>query len=193
MDETPQKLVFTKAQIQEAVERLAKEIAFWTEDSGVKGLNLVSILKGAKPFTRDLSAALKKRMPSLGLKFHEVHVKGTDGTKLLKDRQLQSSFPTAEVLGADPLLIVDDLVDSGLTLKLLKREMELLSPGPVKTAVLIRKFDQAGSIDFCGFDMGLDLRVLAEKGIKDYWLYGYGMDLDGSQRDLDYIGWVAIK
>jgi hypoxanthine-guanine phosphoribosyltransferase len=216
MNDPSKSVVFDRVQIQKTVERLAGEVTLWLEGTDAKGLNLVSILEGARPFTRDLSALLKKRRPDLRIQVHEVRVKGTDGTTLLKDRQLQSPFPTAENLRPYPLLIVDDLVDSGLTLKLLKQEMENLKGGPVKTVVLIRKFGERSAsglrlqaethglgvpvpdgnrfnVDFCGFELDLDLKELAAKGLKDYWLYGYGMDLDGRQRDLDHIGWVAIS
>ena len=193
MSEHAKSVVFSREQIQATVERLAGEITLWLEGTPAEGLDLVSILEGAKPFTRDLSAALKKRIPGLSIQVHEIRVKGTDGTTLLKDRQFQSPFPAAGKLGPHPLLIVDDLVDSGLTLKLLKKEMEGLKGGPVKTAVLIRKFGaRSGDLDFCGFELDLDLKELAVKGLKDHWLYGYGMDLNGGQRDLDHIGSVAI-
>jgi hypoxanthine-guanine phosphoribosyltransferase len=58
----------------------------------------------------------------------------------------------------------------------------------VKTAVLIRKFGaKSGPVDFLGFDLNLDTQTLSQKGFKDCWLYGYGMDLDGQERDKDQI------
>jgi hypoxanthine-guanine phosphoribosyltransferase len=91
-----------------------------------------------------------------------------------------------------PTLIVDDLVDSGKTLAFLKGR--LTGTGEIKTAVLIRKFgEESGPVDFCGFDLNLDREALAQKGLADYWLFGYGMDLDGAQRELDHIGWVGIR
>ncbi len=153
---------------------------------------MVSVLEGAKPFTRDLTAALREEMPELKTTLHEIRIQGTDGTKLLDKRIPLSGFP--QIKGQDPILLVDDLVDSGLTLKLLRAELVSLKEGPVKTAVLIRKFGEAsGPVDFYGFDLGWSKENLAERGLKDCWLYGYGMDLNGHQRDLRHIGQLEIK
>ncbi len=90
-------------------------------------------------------------------------------------------------------MILDEPVDSGKTLALLRSEIAALGPPDLKTAVLVRKFkDAGGPVDFCGFDLGLDRADLARKGLRDYRLFGYGMDLDGRHRDLDHIGWVEI-
>jgi hypoxanthine-guanine phosphoribosyltransferase len=48
-------------------------------------------------------------------------------------------------------------------------------------------------VDFCGLDLNLDREDLRRQGLKDRWLYGYGMDLDGRQRELDWVGSVEIK
>ena len=103
-----------------------------------------------------------------------------------------SGFP--QIKDKNPILLVDDLVDSGLTLQLLYKELNALKAGPVKTAVLIRKFGGAsGSVDFCGFDLGWSKESLAGRGLKDCWLYGYGMDLNGHQRELRHIGQLEIR
>lgn len=93
-----------------------------------------------------------------------------------------------------PVLIVDDLVDSGLTLQTLKKEIIRLGAPEVKTAVFIKKYkSHGGPVDFCGIELGLNHKKLAQKGIKDYWLFGYGMDLNGKHRKLDKIGWIEIR
>jgi hypothetical protein len=58
---------------------------------------------------------------------------------------------------------------------------------------LLRKFGpQSGPADFIGFDLGWDRKTLAERGLRDRWLFGFGMDLDGGSRDSDHIGFVEI-
>ena len=176
------------------VERLGHELAIWLKNIGAQSLNLIIVLEGARPFARDLSVALKRLLPELELRSHEVKVQGTERTALLEDRKLLSKLPTAQDLGHFPVLLLDDLVDSGRTLSFLYREFQSTAQGPLKTAVLVRKFrESAIQPDFCGFELRLDPKELSAKGLKDYWLYGYGMDLDGSQRDLDHIGWKAIS
>ena len=65
----------------------------------------------------------------------------------------------------------------------------------VKTAVLINKYFDNHYIkaDFIGINLGLMKSKLKEMGIKDYWLFGYGMDLDGEYRDIEHIGWIEKK
>ncbi len=190
----PTTIIFTESEIQSTIERLSWEITSWLQSSSAKGLNLISVLEGAKPFARDLMECLDAFKPDLDVRVHEVRVQGTNGTTLLKERKKTGSFPSAADLLTGPILIVDDLVDSGLTLQMLREELDLLQPGMVKTAVLIRKFGTAsGPVDFCGFELDLSKETLSKKGLKDYWLFGYGMDLDGAQRELKHIGWVEIK
>jgi hypoxanthine phosphoribosyltransferase len=192
---TPLKNVFlTESQIQSAVKQLSRSVLDWSKDSKTKTLNLVSILEGARPLTRDLTACLKKISPETQINLYEVSVKGTDGHQnLLADRQVEEGFLDLDVIRQHPTLIVDDLVDSGLTLKKLKDELSSHGVKGARTLVLIRKFGGVGGpVDFLGFDLNWNQEALAEKGFKDCWLYGYGMDLDGQQRDLKRIEGVYI-
>jgi hypoxanthine phosphoribosyltransferase len=194
MSDALREMLFNPSQIQGAVDGIARQIALWMKAEGNQGLNLVSVLEGARPFTRDLGARLKQLVPGLQLHLQEVRVKGTDGTRLLKERRWQEGLIDSASIQGRPALLVDDLVDSGLTLRMLKAELLALGATEVKTAVLLRKFgESSGPVDFCGFDLNLDREVLGQKGLKDYWLFGYGMDLDGQQREWDAIGWVEIR
>lgn len=189
-----QTVVFTQTQIQSAVAGVAQEVAVWLQSKKQKAFHLISVMEGAKPFARDLLASLQKAAPEIRTQVHEIRIKGTDGTNLLETRELQEGQLDPSAFGTAPVLIVDDLVDSGKTLKMLKEKVSDLGVSEVKTAVLIRKFGTAsGPVDFLGFDLNLDHAALVPKGLKDYWLYGYGMDLDGQQRHLDYVGWVEIR
>ncbi len=194
MNSETSSIIFTESQIQLAVGELSRSISAWVKEGHDAGLNLVSVLEGVRLFTRDLVENLKELIPEKEIQIHEVRVKGTDGTFRLKTRQKQGSFPNRQTLIPGPILLVDDLVDSGMTLQMLRQELENLPSGEIKTAVLIRKFGSAGGpVDFCGCELGLSEESLAQKGLKDYWLFGYGMDLDGAQRELKYIGWIEIR
>ncbi|HJT23501.1 MAG TPA: phosphoribosyltransferase family protein [bacterium] len=194
MNESPQTIVFTRSQIQSAVAGVSQEVAAWLQSKHSKSLHLISVMEGAKPFARDLVANLGKILPALEVKVHEIRIKGTDGKSLLETREWQGSGLDPAALDSAPVLLVDDLVDSGKTLQMLKEKVLALGVLEVKTAVLTRKFgDASGPVDFVGFDLNLDHEALAQKGSKDYWLFGYGMDLAGQYRDLDYVGWVEIK
>jgi hypoxanthine phosphoribosyltransferase len=194
MHEPIRSVVFNQAQIQQTIHGMAGEISAWVKGKPRKALNLVSILEGARPFTRDLTSHLKKLIPETEIFIYEVQIKGTDGTSLLEERRWLKGRLESQTIQKNLTLLVDDLVDSGLTLKTLKTELLTLSAKEVKTAVLLRKFgEESGPVDFCGFDLNLNREVLARKGLKDYWLFGYGMDLNGQQRELEHIGWVEIR
>lgn len=194
MPDPLQTVVFSKSQIQTAVARISQEIAVWLRSKQQKSFHLISVMEGAKPFSRDLLVGLQKAVPGIKAQVYEIRIKGTDGKSLLQNREWQDGSLDSSALRSAPILIVDDLVDSGKTLKMLKEKVEALGVSEVKTAVLIRKFGAAsGPVDFLGFDLNLDHAVLAKKGLVDYWLFGYGMDLDGRHRELDYIGWVEIS
>jgi hypoxanthine phosphoribosyltransferase len=189
-----QTIIFNQSQIQVAVAKVAQEVAGWLQSKHQKSLNLISVMEGAKPFARDLMANLKNTIPGIEITVHEIRIKGTDGKSLLETRELQGGTLHPDVLRQSPVLLVDDLVDSGATLKLLKTEVAALGAVEVKTAVLIRKFGpQSGPVDFLGFDLNLNHEALTQKGLKDYWLFGYGMDMEGQHRELDYIGWVEMR
>lgn len=187
-------LVYSAFQVQDAVVRVAKEVFEWLRRSQLTQLRLISVLEGARPFTRDLVAALRKEAPDRRFMVYEVKVKGTSGTSLLEGRNLDLDGLDLQAFQGIPTLIVDDLADSGKTLSLLKKELLEAGAQEVRTAVLIRKWGpQSVPLDFCGLDLNLDARSLEQQGLRDRWLYGYGMDLDGRQRDLDWVGSVEIK
>jgi hypoxanthine phosphoribosyltransferase len=189
-----QKIIFDRNGIQSKVKRIARKIVSWFRNKNEKTLNLVSVLEGARPFTRDLVKTLKKLMPEVEIKNHEIRVIGTKGTKLLKNRKWRMSTLDAKAIRQFPVLIMDDLVDSGLTLQTLRKEILNLGAPEVKNAVFLRKYkSHRGPVDFCGIELGLNHKKLAQKGIKDYWLFGYGMDLNGKHRKSKKIGWVEIR
>jgi hypoxanthine phosphoribosyltransferase len=77
------------------------------------------------------------------------------------------------------VLIVEDIVDTGHTLKYLIGIMKSHRPTSVKTAALVRKVESAEvdvDVDYLGFDIG------------DEWVVGYGLDFAEQNRTLPYIG-----
>jgi len=194
MPEQLREVFFTESQIQSGVSRLAAQVLAWLKDHKTNTLNLVSVLEGAKPFTKDLTACLHRIAPSVQVLLHEIRIKGTDGHQnLLADREVQDGYLDLDSMRQHPTLIVDDLVDSGLTLEKLKEQLLVHGVVLVRTTVLIRKFGmKSGPVDFLGFDLNWNQEDMARKGFKDCWLYGYGMDLDGEHRDLPRVEGVYI-
>ncbi|HVZ79500.1 MAG TPA: phosphoribosyltransferase family protein [bacterium] len=186
--------LLTPSQIRDAVERTARSVLSWMKDRQIHELRILSVLEGARPFTRDLVAVLRKEGKDERFMVYEVKVKGTSGTKLLEERDLELDGLDLAAFGGHAILVVDDLADSGKTLLALKEALVANGAGEVRTAVLIRKWGpRSVDLDFCGLDLGWDRAALAREGLKDRWLYGYGMDLDGRQRDLDWVGAIGIE
>ncbi|SRR5665213_153665 len=194
MPESPRTVFFTESQIHSAVEQMTRSVLAWLKESKTDVLNLVSILEGAGPFTRDMVDCFRKIAPDVRIKTYEIRIHGTDGRQnLLADREVQGDSLDFDALCLHSVLIVDDLADSGLTLRKLKDQLLVKGVENVRTAVLIRKFGEAsGPVDFLGFDLNWNHRALAQEGFRDCWLFGYGMDLDGKYRDLRRVEGVYL-
>ncbi len=144
----------------------------------------VTVLDGGKPFSADLSSHLLKLLPGLTLIRGEARVKATEGTEIMKEREVDLSALNLKAFLELPILLVDDLVDSGRTLGAVKTALEKTGVHSIKTAVALNKHAALrGRADFCALDLGLTPEDLQAKGLRDLWVYGYGMDLNGHYRE----------
>jgi len=137
------------------------------------GLHLVCVLKGAFMFLSDLVRAIPGDV-SLDFMAVSSYAKGTTTTgevRLLKD--LDTSLAGRNVI------IVEDIVDTGLTLSYLQGILRARGPRTLRTACLLskpsrRKVDVA--VEYVGFE------------IDDHFVVGYGLDFSDRYRNLPYIG-----
>ena len=190
----PSKVIIPESQIRLSVEKVSRSVGGWLQETKKPALNLVSVLEGARPFTRDLVECLSKSSPQIRLQLHEIRCKATDGENLLGNREWSEIKFNLEDIRRYPVLIVDDLVDSGLTLKTLKEDLAGKGAPEVKTAVFLNKFmDCRVPVDFCGIHLDWDRKRLAAEGLRDRWLFGYGMDYLGQYRDLGRVEAVDIS
>jgi len=187
-------VVLSRARIHAAVERLAGEVLEWHAALGGRTLELVCVLEGARRLADDLMHALRARYDGLRIRSHGIKLASTAGRSLAEDCVCVEGELRADLLRGRPALIVDDLVDSGRSLQTVREMAASCSPADVKTLALIRKYaDTAFRPDFVGVELGLDRARMRAEGIEDYWLFGYGLDLDGDRRDLDDIGWIERR
>ncbi len=167
-----QKVVITERAIKERVGEMAAEIAeayARCED----GITIVTVLAGSLVFLSDLIRLLpiKMRVGLLAVSSYSGRTITSRGAKL----EL-TSFPD---LRNQNVLIVDDIVETGRTLRVVQDEVHRLEPRSVRTAVLLRKMSRAPEdvpVDYIGFD------------IEDEFVVGYGLDYDGLYRNLPYVG-----
>ena len=153
--------------MQELAERLLRDYA----DSP---LLVVCIAEGAMRFVDDLLAEVGPR--GLVPERVDVRARRTQGTEL---GPVQVEHFDPEQLDDKDVLIVDDVADQGATLRAVLELAQLGEPRSVRTAVLIDKHAErrdALPLDYVGFR------------IPSGWVIGYGMDVDGEYRELDWIG-----
>jgi hypoxanthine phosphoribosyltransferase len=169
------KVLVTEAQIAERVEELAKEID--TAYAG-KDVLLVGVLKGAVMFMADLSRAIQipVSMDWMAVSSYGSGTQSSGVVRILKDLD-------ADVLGRH-VLIVEDIIDSGLTLSWLKSNLAARGAASVEIVALLRK-PEAAKVDVEVMLVGFD--------IPNEFVVGYGLDYAENYRTLKDVGVLAPK
>lgn len=165
-----EKVLITEEELKEIIKRLGKQI---TEDYKDKNLLVVSVLKGSVMVMADLLREIK--LP-LRIDFMAVSSYGsgttTSGTvKIIKDLDIN--------LAGYDLLIVEDILDSGVTLSNLKQILLTRGPASVKICTLLDKPERRKA-DIVADYVGAQ--------IPDAFVVGYGLDYDEKYRNLPYVG-----
>ncbi|NMA60804.1 MAG: hypoxanthine phosphoribosyltransferase [Firmicutes bacterium] len=168
----PRVLISTE-EIASRVQELGAKIS---RDYAEKDLVVVGILKGAVVFMSDLIRAIQ--VP-LEIDFMATSSYGA-ATETSGVVQLLKDLDTA-IEGRD-ILIVEDIIDSGLTLSYLSQLLQSRQPASIKTAVLLDKPDRR-RIDFIPDYIGFS--------IPDEFVVGYGLDHNHRYRELPYVGVVS--
>jgi hypoxanthine phosphoribosyltransferase len=157
--------------IEERVSELAAQISADYSDKG--DVVLVGVLKGAFIFLADLSRRLTipRTIEFIAVSSYETGSVSSGAVRLVMD--VRGNIEDRHVL------IVEDIVDTGHTLKYLIGVLRSHRPASIKTAALLHKPARAEvdvPIDYVGF------------GIGDEWVVGYGLDYAEHERTLPYIG-----
>jgi hypoxanthine phosphoribosyltransferase len=170
LDADIEEVVVSAEQIEERITELAKEI-----DADYEGREplLVGILKGAAMFMSDLARALERptRMEFMAVSSYGSGTQSSGVVRILKDLDF-------DIAGAD-VLIVEDIIDSGLTLSWLLKNLQARNPASISIVTLLRKPDAVRvdvDVRYVGFD------------IPNEFVVGYGLDYAEKYRDLPYIG-----
>ena len=167
-------LLVTEEEIEQIVTRLGKEI---DRDYADKNLVIVCVLKGSVMFTIDLS---KKLNTVCEMEFVRTYSYG-NGTESNGDVQMKIDFDRPDMADCD-ILIIEDIVDSGNTLKFLVDHLKAKGPRSVKTCAFLDKPSRR-KIDINPDYVG--------KVIPDEFVFGYGLDLFEKYRDLPYVAVVS--
>jgi hypoxanthine phosphoribosyltransferase len=164
------KVLVTAEQIRERVAGIASEIDTHYEG---KQLLLVGVLKGAVPFMADLARAmdLPTTQDWMAVSSYGSGTMSSGVVRILKD--LDTDVKDRDVL------IVEDIIDSGLTLSWLTANLKARGAASVEIVTLLRKPDAAKveiAVRWVGFD------------IPNEFVVGYGLDYDERYRSLDGVG-----
>ena len=167
------KVLVTEEQIANRIEELAREIENKYEG---KDLLLVGVLKGAVMFMADLSRAIQLpvNMDWMAVSSYGSGTQSSGVVRILKDLD-------ADVLGRH-VLIVEDIIDSGLTLSWLMSNLTARGAASVEVVALLRKPDAAKvevQVAWVGFD------------IPNEFVVGYGLDYAEHYRTLKDVGVLA--
>ena len=167
-------LLVTEEEIDQIVTRLGKEI---DRDYADKNLVIVCVLKGSVMFTIDLS---KKLNTVCEMEFVRTYSYG-NGTESNGEVQMKIDFDRPDMADCD-ILIIEDIVDSGNTLKFLVDHIKSKGPRSVKTCAFLDKPSRR-KVDINPDYVG--------KEIPDKFVFGYGLDLFEKYRDLPYVAVVS--
>jgi len=167
-------VIFTEEEIAAAIDRMAHEIA---RDYAGTTLHMIGILKGAMFVVSDLARALARIEPGprctfdfMAVSSYGNNTRSSGEVRLLKD--------TSESIEGRNILIVEDIVDNGLTLHYLQGLLKSRAPKSVHTAVLLDKPYRRIA------DVTLDYVGLVSP---DAFVVGYGLDYQEKYRTLPFV------
>ncbi len=171
MNETTPEVLISEDDIQARVLELAAQIS--ADYGNSDNLVMVGVLKGSFIFLADLARRLSipRTIEFIAVSSYANGSVASGAVRLVMD--VRGNIEGKHVL------IVEDIVDTGHTLKYLIGMMKSHRPASVKTAALVRKAESAEvdvDVDYLGFDIGNE------------WVVGYGLDYAEQNRTLPYIG-----
>ena len=171
-------VLLSEGEIQAKVDELAAQIGANYRGGDGDDLLLITVLKGAVMFVTDLARAIPvpTQLEFMAVSSYGSSTSSSGVVRILKD--LDRDINDRDVL------IVEDIVDSGLTLSWLLRNLATRGPRSLKVCTLLRKPDAMRAvvdIEYIGFD------------IPNEFVVGYGLDYAERYRDLPYIGTLEPK
>lgn len=170
---SPTRILVTRENIAARVRELGRTIAADLESAGDGEVVIIPVMTGALVFGADLIRELPLK---LSLKL--VAVSSYPGASMAsKGAKLASEIPSD--LAGKHVLVIDDILDSGQTLAMVRELVEKQNPATMRICVLLKKPNAVRkrevSVEYVGFE------------IPDEFVVGYGLDYDGFYRNLPHI------
>lgn len=162
-----ERVLITEKQLKEKVEQLGEKISSDYKNSN--NFLMVGVLKGAVVFMSDLirHVSLPLQIDFMAVSSYGTSTESSGVVRILKD--LDESVEGKDVL------IVEDIIDSGLTLSYMYNILKSRKPASIKICALLDKPSRRKvklDVDYLGFE------------IPDYFVVGYGLDYAGKYRNL---------
>jgi len=172
MEQDLERILIPRERIQERVDELAQTIAE-TYGGNPEGLVIVPVLAGSIIFLADLIRCLpfKMRIGLMSVSRYRGSTTSGGDTHIVQDLNVD--------IRNRHVLVVEDILDTGNTLRFVLQELRRREPASLRSCVLLRKPDKAPKdiqIDFVGFD------------IEDAFVVGYGLDYGDLYRNWPDIG-----
>lgn len=167
------KVLIDEKSLNKRVEEIASQIS---KDYGNEEIVLVCILKGAVYFATDLSKKIKNNiiMDFMKVSSYGIGQRETTG-------KINFKLDLSENIENKNVIIVEDIVDSGVTMRYLYDYLKNKKPKTLKICTLLDKPErrtESIKVDYAGFT------------IENKFVLGYGMDYDEKYRNLPYIGYI---
>lgn len=165
-----EKVLYSEEELKAICKRLGEQIS---EDYKDKNLLLVSVLKGSIVFMGDLmrSITVPCRIDFMAVSSYGSGTQSSGRVKIKKDLDI-------DISGYD-LLVVEDILDSGVTLDSLRQLLKLRNPKSIKICTLLDKPERRKA-DITADYVGTE--------VPDEFVVGYGLDYDEKYRNLPFIG-----
>ena len=162
---SPARVLISTSELQAGVRRLAEEISASYRD----GVVLVAVLKGSVPFLADLVRSMTIN-PEVDFLAISAYAPGTGRVRIVKDLDM-------DIAGRD-VVLVEDIVDTGLTLAYILAELDHRGPASLAACCLLDKATRRIAptpLRFVGFT------------IEDDFVIGYGLDYEERYRNLEVV------
>jgi hypoxanthine phosphoribosyltransferase len=165
-----EEIVLTEDQIAERIRELGEQISV---DYGDEPILLIAVLRGAALFVADLARAISSpvEIDFMAVSSYGSSTKSSGVVRIIKDLD--------ETIEGRHVLVVEDILDTGLTLKYLLKNLASRGPASLEVVTLLSKEGKQRvpiSCKYIGFD------------VADEFVVGYGLDYAERYRNLPYIG-----
>ena len=165
-----ERILITSEEIGARVRELGQQI---TNDYAGQEILMIGVLRGAVIFMADLARSIKRPMDIdfMAISSYGLSTNSSGVVRVIKDLD--------EVVEGRHVLIIEDIIDSGLTLNYLVDNIKSRKPASVRICTLLSKPDRRKvnvTVDYNGFI------------IPDHFVVGYGLDYAGKYRNLPFIG-----